>query len=461
MSSSFSKFDSKFQRHVLALMFRDPVFRKLCADVIEPDSFDGRIDADYAKIFLDFHEKYPEDGISKEVVYNEIKTLKERKKIGETDLADYVKAFVEIMTPLESPGYTRDQMLGFAKQKAVEAELVNTAGLLSKGRSENVSERFAEIERKFDGKAGVMEDWKIAGSAKSRVEALKGSDDLSKRDGIPTGMDGLDESLYRGGVGRKEMMVVCGSPGRGKSIFLVNISAAALIKGYDVLFYTLEVSNEIVLNRFDSCLTGVPFVHLSSLASMVEDRWNAISMRPIGEIYLRDLPPRYLTPNRIRTDLRHYESEGVKIDAVAVDYADIMASDKRIDERRLEHGDIYEQLRGIAKEFNVAMFTASQANRDSLRKAEVDIDSMSEDFSKAMTADYVIGLSQTKSEEKEKTRDGRGTGAMRLFVAKNRNGVKGKAVPVMTDFNCMRFSIHDWDEYDVMLYGRPAHRLAA
>ena len=57
---------------------------------------------------------------------------------------------------------------------------------------------------------------------------------------------------------------------------------------------------------------------------------------------------------------------------------------------------------------------------DSLRKREVDIDSLAEDFSKAMTADYVIGLSQTK-EETTMTEKGRGTGKMRAFIAKNRN----------------------------------------
>lgn len=127
----------------------------------------------------------------------------------------------------------------------------------------------------------------------------------------------------------------------------------------------------------------------------------------------------------------------------------------RIDDRRLEYGDVYEQIRGIGKKFNIAMCTASQANRDSLRKRDVDIDSMAEDFSKAMTADYVIGLSQDKREAEEKAPDGRGTGKLRWFIAKNRNGKKGESIEMMTDFTRMRASVADWDRFDAEVYGAP------
>ena len=59
-----------------------------------------------------------------------------------------------------------------------------------------------------------------------------------------------------------------------------------------------------------------------------------------------------------------------------------------------------------------------------MNKKDVDMDAMAEDFSKAMTADYVIGLSQTKAESEEVSMDGRGTGAMRLFLAKTETARK-------------------------------------
>ena len=115
--------------------------------------------------------------------------------------------------------------------------------------------------------------------------------------------------------------------------------------------------------------------------------------------------------------------------------------------------DVYEQLRGIGKEHGLDVLTASQANRDSLRKKQVDIDSMAEDFSKAMTADYVIGLSQIKSEEVY-TEHGRGTGIMRAFLAKNRNGVKGVEVEFLTDFTKMRVDMRAMDKFDTIHFGK-------
>jgi replicative DNA helicase len=227
-----------------------------------------------------------------------------------------------------------------------------------------------------------------------------------------------------------------------------------ILAGHSVLYYTLEMAADIVMNRIDAMATGVPFVDLIRHASTVEERWGILSRHfKMGEIYLHDLPPRYLTPNMIRRHLRQYHDKGITPSVVVVDYADIMASDKAIEERRLEHGDVYEQLRGVAKEFGVGMLTASQANRDSLRRKTVDLDSLAEDFSKAMTADYVIGLSQIKSEEVI-TEDGRGTGIMRAFIAKNRNGRKGVEAEFMTDFTKMRVSMRDMDSFDRDHFGK-------
>ena len=135
------------------------------------------------------------------------------------------------------------------------------------------------------------------------------------------------------------MLVICGSPGRGKSIWLANLAFAALLYGHNILYYTLEMAADIVMNRIDAMATGIPFVDLIRHAKTVADRWGILQKSfKLGEIFLHDLPPRYLTPNMIRRHLRSYEEQGIQISALVVDYADIMASDRKIDDRRLEYG---------------------------------------------------------------------------------------------------------------------------
>lgn len=448
-----------FQRAVLALMYQDVSFLTSSAAYLTPDFFDRKVDSVFAEIFINYAKKFPGQPMSKFVVLNEIQRLTSAKRIEKTEAPDFVNAFGAIVMPVASEKYVRSCMKDFFRHKAIESQLVKATVRLKKGEYDEIVNDIVRVNASIVG-SGDAEDFFPIDDVDARVIRYSSPLGLSIAPGYSTSVQALDSVMLRKGVGPKEMLVVCGSPGRGKSIFLLNMAVIAMLAGVNVLFYTLEVDRDIVMMRMDACLTGVPFADLHLKTGLVKARWDAIKKMALGEFILRDLPPRFLTPNKIRSDL-HRIFDGRKARGldpkgkgwlVVIDYADIQASDKRIDERRLEHGDVYEQDRAIAKEFEVGVATASQANRPSLRKQEVDLDAFSEDFSKAFTADYVVGLSQTKVEEAERKPNGSGTGAQRLFVAKNRNGVKGVAVKVMTDFTRMRYSMDDWTRFDAVAY---------
>ncbi len=446
------EFSPDFQKDILALLYLDPNFLRLSSETIKPEHFDDKVDATYAEIFISFVKKFPKDSITKEVVFHEISKRIKTKRIVEDERTEYVKTFVRIATTPKALEYVKTEIRRFVLAKSLEVELVGSVDLLRKGQYKEIIDRMTAAYTKVESTEKRV-DIKVVGSVGDRVALLKDPEASLTRAGISTGLPELDAKLYRKGIGKGEMLVICGSPGRGKSIWLANLTMAAVLQGNNVLYYTLEMASDIVMNRFDAMVTGIPFVDLIKHADLVAERWGIIQRSfKFGEIFLHDLPPRYLTPNMIRRHIRSYEEEGIRIDALVVDYADIMASDRRIDERRLEHGDVYEQLRAIGKECSVDVMTASQANRDSLRKKDIDIDSMAEDFSKAMTADYVIGLSQTKSEEAYCS-DGC-TGIMRAFLAKNRNGPKNINVEFYTDFTRMRISKPMMDEFDRTHFGR-------
>ena len=111
--------------------------------------------------------------------------------------------------------------------------------------------------------------------------------------------------------------------------------------------------------------------------------------------------------------------QGIVPDLVIVDYADLLSGKGR--ERRIELGNIYEDLRGLAGEQNLPIWTASQANRSSLTDDVIGAEKIAEDYSKIMTADFVISLSR-KIEDKLA-----GTG--RWHVIKNRFGPDGITFP--------------------------------
>ena len=118
---------------------------------------------------------------------------------------------------------------------------------------------------------------------------------------------------------------------------------------------------------------------------------------------------------------------------IIVDYADIMRSTRSYDSLRHELKLVYEELRNLAMDLNVPIWTASQANRDSANSDIVGLENMSEAYGKAMVADVVISLSRKAAEKS--------SGYARMFVAKNRAGKDGILFPVNIDTSMSKFSV--------------------
>lgn len=186
--------------------------------------------------------------------------------------------------------------------------------------------------------------------------------------------------------------------------------------------------------RLDANITGIPINDLTKLKPV--DVEKAVSKRLKGckgQLLVHDLST--LTPTMVERDIVSYKKKGIFPDLIVIDYADIMAPDIRSKERRHDFSSIYQGLRAIAKEHNVAIWTASQSNRASFKKNTMKMDDISEDWGKAMIADYIIGLSQSEFDRKAKPQK------MRLALVKNRNGEKGIVVDTRVDFSRMRMHV--------------------
>ena len=94
-------------------------------------------------------------------------------------------------------------------------------------------------------------------------------------------------------------------------------------------------------------------------------------------------------------------------------------------EKRNELESIYEELRGLATEYEVPVWTASQTNRSGLNAEVVTMESISEAFNKCFVADFIFSISRT-------VEDKLGNGG-RIFIAKNRNGPDGIVFPIFMD----------------------------
>jgi hypothetical protein len=220
---------------------------------------------------------------------------------------------------------------------------------------------------------------------------------------IPTGLAHLDFSMD-GGLSRGELAVVLAPPKRGKTTTLINLGFGCMssVMGLNVVHYTCEMVDDKVSKRYDDRVAGDAVSYKKS----DPEKYVGTLQRRIGRLikgglFVKGYPTRTATPGMIRNHLYLLVSEGFIPDLVIVDYADIMKPERRLGEMRHEQAGIYEDLRQIAGEFNVAVWTASQAPRGTLDKPVLDLGDFAEAFEKAAIVDAAIAFCQTADEKLE------------------------------------------------------------
>jgi replicative DNA helicase len=113
------------------------------------------------------------------------------------------------------------------------------------------------------------------------------------------------------------------------------------------------------------------------------------------------------------------------IDMIIVDYGDLLRPMRHNSEKRHDLESIYEELRGLAQEFDCPVITASQTNRKGLNEEVITMESISEAFNKCFVADFIFSLSRTITDKN--------SNIGRVFIAKNRNGPDARIYSIFMD----------------------------
>ena len=180
--------------------------------------------------------------------------------------------------------------------------------------------------------------------------------------GVPTGFIDLDRMLT--GLQPSDLLIIAGRPGQGKTGFLLSLAKnAALIHKKHVAIFSLEMSNEQVVQRLIAQETGIDSQRLRN-GKLNDNEWplftHAIEVFSDTHIYLDDTPA--ITPLQLRTKCRRLHME-FGIDLIIIDYLQLMGGDSRNDNRVQEVSHISRSLKVLARELNVPVLTAAQLSR--------------------------------------------------------------------------------------------------
>jgi len=278
-----------------------------------------------------------------------------------------------------------DEFEQFAKHKALEAAILSSADLLEKNEYGAVEKLIKDAVQIGLAKDMGTDYWE---SPAERIERVR-----NNRGGVSTGWKDVDSKLY-GGFNRGELNIFAASSGGGKSLFLQNLALNWALAGLNVVYVSLELSEELCSLRLDSMLTGYSTTDVFKNAGDVDLK---VRMQAKGSGALQIVQLRNgITVNDLTSYVKELEvKSNTKIDAILVDYLDLMMPAQR----KVPPSDLFikdkfvsEELRNFAIDHDILLATASQLNRGAVEEIEFDHSHISGGLSKIQTADNVIGI---------------------------------------------------------------------
>ena len=227
---------------------------------------------------------------------------------------------------------------------------------------------------------------------------------------LGTGIGALDD-VIRGGLAAGALGTIIGAPKFGKSMALNTFAHHCLVHGGVVYYFSLEMGEQDLADRADAAMSGVPIEHLHKRADFVNETVEKDLADSGGQMIIKQFPSYKTTPADLEAHMQMLKLEhGLEPSLLIVDSADFCGASRASKEGRYEDlGLVYSELRGIGVTWDIPVWTATWANRDSLSQKVVTMEGIAESFKKAGIADLGIAICGTEEE--------RQSGLVRLYTA--------------------------------------------
>jgi len=203
--------------------------------------------------------------------------------------------------------------------------------------------------------------------------------------------------ITKGGVPAKTLNIALAGTGVGKSLFMCHVASAYLTQGLNVLYVTLEMSEEKIAERIDANLLDLTMDDLHTVPKQLyEDKVKKINTKTTGKLIIKEYPTASAHSGHFRALINELSlKKDFTPDVVFIDYLNICSSS------RFKGGNISsyfyikaiaEELRGLAVEFKVPIFSATQTTRSGFVSTDIGLEDTSESFGLPATADFMFAL---------------------------------------------------------------------
>ena len=369
------------------LFFHEDYARKVLP-FLKEDYFPLRTDKILFTEIYKFVEKY-NNLPTKEAITIE---LGQRKDINEDEI-NTLKDNINSITKLDSdPQWLLDVTEKFCKDRAVHNAVLDGIRILDKKDTKRTPEAIPSILAdalavSFDQHIGhdYIDD------ADRRFKWYHTKETKYQFD-----LDYMNR-ITKGGVPSKTLNIALAGTGVGKSLFMCHCASAYLAQGLNVLYITLEMAEERIAERIDANLLDVTMDDLHTMPKdLYDNKIEKIRQKTGGKLIIKEYPTASAHSGHFRALFNELAlKKSFKPDVVFIDYLNICASS------RFKGGNIgsyfyikaiAEELRGLAVEFNVPLFSATQTTRTGFMSTDIGLEDTAESFGLPATADFMFAI---------------------------------------------------------------------
>ena len=212
--------------------------------------------------------------------------------------------------------------------------------------------------------------------------------------------------ITKGGLPNKTLNIALAGTGVGKSLFMCHCAGNVLVQGKNVLYITMEMAEERIAERIDANLLDIPLDQLQHITqdSLVK-KVGTLAAKTNGKLIIKEYPTGSAHTGHFRALLNELKlKKNFVPDMIFIDYLNICASSRMKGMGGSINSYTYikaiaEELRGLAVEFDVPIFSATQTTRSGYSSSDPGLEDTSESFGLPATADLMFAL--VSSEELE------------------------------------------------------------
>lgn len=410
---NFGLLGTNFQIALIKELIEDKKFSSNIISVMETNYFDGPYFKYIVQNIKELHEQY--------LSSPSYATLEQKIKIENHEDTTTFQIFFDTLNNIKNYDYNSDGQnrnfvidtaTNFCKQQALRRELKTIEKIINSGRFEDY-DKIEEILRK------ALEIGVTNNADHDVFEDIRGTLQKDARKPIPTGVEGLD-TVFKGGLALGELGVVLAPTGIGKSTILSYFANSAFNSGFNVLQVFFEDNERDIKLKHYTKWTGLSPdeqmlpENIENVISLCEN----IQRNSTNYLTLSKYPSQSLRVSELKNKIRKLNAEGNNVQLLVVDYLECLQPDKTdFDDDWKGEGSIMRSLESMTKEFNIAIWVATQGGRSAMSSELVTSDQTGGSIKKMQIGHVVITIGKTIDQKSEKTAT--------MSIAKSRIGGDG------------------------------------